>query len=98
MTATHHRWISAGTALVAFTVSFMGSSGCILGTCEGYCDGFSPRIDGDTYYPQVYDPIDHFASDLDNVEITDDEVVLTYLDLDGQPQEVVWEIVSVQRR
>jgi hypothetical protein len=89
---------SAMGSVVAFVGATLVSAGCIVGTCKGYCDGFVPEIEPGVYGVEIYEEtaIDHYATELSEVEITDEQVMLRYVDRDGQPAEVVWDIVRVE--
>jgi len=90
------------TSPIGMLAGFIGAAvlaqGCI-GTCKNYCDGFDPKVESDHYAVEVYDEaaVGHFATELSEAEITDEQVILHYVDLDGAPQEVVWDIVDVEQ-
>ena len=87
-------WLGAVGAFVAAATL---SAGC-AGLCKDYCDGFEPEIAAGVYDVEIYEETasDAYAIALTAVEIGDEQVVLTYDDLDGVPQAVVWDITRVE--
>ena len=90
-----HRLTTWASAAAAFLGATLISAGCI-GNCDKYCANFDPEIRSDTFDVEIWgeDASAHYATELSEVEITDDQVVFRYIDLDGNPAEVVWDIVA----
>jgi|GEM_PF-3801790 len=84
-------------AVAAFVGAAVFSAGCVA-TCKGVCDNFDPEISIGTYSISVpgTGAVDHFAVELSEVEITEEQVILRYVDLNADPAEVVWDIVEVE--
>ena len=87
-------WSAAAAAFFGATIL---SAGCV-GNCDKYCDDFDPEIHTGTYDVVLggEDPFAHYATELSEVEITEDQVVFRYIDLSGEPAEVVWDITAVE--
>ena len=86
---------TALSILLGFVGATLVTQGCQ--PCKDYCNGFDAEIARTTYDASMANEADHahFASELTEAEVSDDQVILRYLDLDGQAAEVVWEITRV---
>ena len=85
--------------VLSMLIGFVGASLLTQGCqpCKGYCDGFDGEIARTLYDVSMYDEAAHahFATELTEAEVSDTEVVLRYVGLDGVAAEVVWEVTKV---
>ena len=91
-----HRLTAWASAAAAFLGATLISAGCI-GNCDQYCTDFDPEISPGIFDVEIWgaDASAHYAAELSEVELTDEQVLFRYIDLDGEPAEVVWDIVAV---
>ncbi len=85
--------------VLSMGIGFVGASLVTQGCqpCKEYCDGFDEKIARTTYDVSMSDEADyaHFATELTEAEVSDTEVVLRYVGLDGVAAEVVWDIIKI---
>lgn len=89
------RALTALSMLIGFVGANLVTQGCQ--PCKDYCDGFDGEIARTLYDVSMYDEADHahFATELTEAEVSDTEVVLRYVGLDGVSAEVIWEVTKV---